>query len=56
MKPEEHRNTNDLISVLHSLARIEIACRRAYFISNEEMKSPSIIYNGFKWLKSTFES
>ncbi len=56
MKPEEHRNTNDLISVLHSLARIEIACRRAYFISNEEMKSPSIIYNGFKWLKSIFES
>jgi hypothetical protein len=56
MKPAEHRNTNDLGPILHSLARIENACRTAYLISNQEMKSPSILYNGFKWLKSTFES
>jgi len=56
MKPEEHRNTNDLIPILHALARIETACRTAYLTSNEEMKNPSILYNGFKWLKSTFGS
>ncbi len=54
MKPEEHRNTNDLFPILHSLTRIETACRTAYLTSNDEMKSPSILYNGFKWLKSTF--
>ncbi|CAF0830017.1 unnamed protein product [Rotaria sordida] len=56
MKPEEHQNTNDLIPVLHSLVRIESACRTAYLTSNKEMKNPSILYNGFKWLKSTFRS
>ncbi|CAF2918033.1 unnamed protein product [Rotaria sp. Silwood2] len=56
MKPEEHKNTNDLIPILHSLVRIEVACRRAYLTSNKEMKSPSILYNGFKWLRSTFQS
>lgn len=56
MKPKEHQNINDLITVLHSLVRIEIACHTAYLTSNEETKSPSILYNGFKWLKSTFRS
>lgn len=55
IKPEDHQNTNDLTPILYSLARITTACRTAYLISNEEMKSPSILYNGFKWLKSTFE-
>lgn len=53
MKPEEHHNMNDLSPVLYSLARIEKACQKAYSKSNEEMKSPSILYNAFKWLKST---
>jgi hypothetical protein len=56
MKPEEHQNTNDLSPILHSLARIENACRTAYLTSNEEMKSASIVYKGFKWLKSAFGS
>jgi hypothetical protein len=56
MKPEEHRNTNDLVPILHSLARIENACQTAYVISNEEMKNPSILYHGFRWLKSTLGS
>jgi hypothetical protein len=56
IKPEEHRTTNDLIPILHALTRIEIACRTAYLISNEEMKSPSILFIVFKWLKSTFAS
>jgi hypothetical protein len=56
IKPEEHRNTNDLIPVMHSLARIEIACRTPYLNSHEEMKNPSILYKGFKWLKSKFDS
>ena len=56
MRPEEHRSTNDLSSVLYSLARIEKACRTAYSTSNEEMRSPSILYSGFKWFKSTLGS
>ncbi|CAF1504419.1 unnamed protein product, partial [Adineta steineri] len=36
--------------------RIETACRTAYLTSKEEMKRPSIVYNGFKWLKSRFQS
>ncbi|CAF3884830.1 unnamed protein product [Rotaria sp. Silwood1] len=56
MKPEEHQNTNDLIPILHSLVRVETACRTAYLTSNKEVKNPSILYNGFKWLKSVFRS
>ncbi|CAF3419264.1 unnamed protein product [Rotaria socialis] len=56
VKPEEHESKNDLIPVLHCLVRIEIACRSAYLTSNEEIRNPSILFNGFKWLKSTFQS
>lgn len=56
IKPEEHHNINDLSPVLYSLARIEKACQTAYSISNEEMRSPSILYSGFKWLKRTLGS
>ena len=56
IKPEEHRHTNNLIPVIRSLARIEIACRTAYLNSHEEMKNPSILHKGFKWLKSIFGS
>ena len=55
-KPEEYRNTNDLSPILHSLGRIESACRTAFLTSDEEIKTPSILYNGFKWFKSTFGS
>lgn len=56
MKPDEHRNTNDLSPVLYALTRIEKACRTAYLTSNEEMTSPSILYNGYKWIKSAFQT
>ncbi|CAM4981199.1 unnamed protein product, partial [Rotaria socialis] len=55
-KPEEHESKNDLIPVLHCLTCNEIACRSAYLTSNEEIRNPSILFNGFKWLKSTFQS
>ncbi|CAF2113931.1 unnamed protein product [Rotaria magnacalcarata] len=56
MKPEEHESKNDLAPVLRCLVRIEIACRSAYLTSNVEMGNPSILFNGFKWLKSIFQS
>ncbi|CAF3581241.1 unnamed protein product [Adineta steineri] len=42
MKDDEYRNRYNLYSILHSLARIETACRTAYLTSKEEMKRPSI--------------
>ncbi len=38
IQPAEHRNTKELMPIMHSLARIERACRTAYLTSNEEMK------------------
>ena len=52
---DEYQRTNNLIPVLHALARIVKACRKAYLISQKEMRSPSTLYHGFKWFKSTFE-
>lgn len=56
LKPEEHRNTNDLTPILRSLIRIEVACRAAYLISYQEIENPSLLYSGYKWFKSTFRS
>lgn len=56
MKPDEHQTTNDLSPVLYALTRIEKACQTAYLISNKEMTSPSILYSGYKRIKSTFQT
>ena len=56
MESTENGNTDELASVIHALRRIEIVCRSAYSTSHKEIEKPSVLYHGYKWLKSTFTS